>query len=280
MSSVFAPVDRASLPLEQRPVASNLVDLSSLKQVREVPFPHAISLQFIAPESYAELCDSFPTCPPSTGPTGFSLYWGDEGYARLLEEQPAWQELFNTFHSQQFIEWAKDQFAHVWEEDGCKINLAEARYVPYREDRIDKERATLRKVEHAPHELWVRMDIHQGQTGYDRGIHVDHARRLISMLIYLCDHTENQMVGGELFLHTGALPRLDDRPERITPRHSLMVAFPCSPRSYHSVSRITSTGVPRNYIQVHISSSVDIWPRDPTPWNWRRKLRFLRQRFM
>lgn len=138
-----------------------------------------------------QLCRSIPTCPPSTGPTGFSLYWGDEGYARLLDEQPAWQELFNTFHSQQFIEWGREQFAQVWGEAGCKIDLSSARYVPYREDRIDKERVSLRKIEYEPQELWVRMDIHQGQIGYDRGVHVDHARRLISMLIYLCDHTEN-----------------------------------------------------------------------------------------
>src|SRR6266498_507324 len=228
------------------------------------PFPHVVHPQFIAPEYYAELCDSFPSCPPSTGPTGFSLYWGDEDYTRLLDERPAWRALFNTFHSQQFIDWGRKQFATVWDEAGCKITPSEARYVPYREDRIDKERATLRKVEHEPHELWVRMDIHQGQLGYDRGVHVDHARRLISMLIYMCDHTENQMMGGELFLHSGSKPQ-SNRPTRITPRHNLMVAFPCTARSYHSVSEIRSMVVPRNYIQVHISSSVDIWPREATP---------------
>lgn len=278
MSLVLEPTASAVLPREQRSGARNLVDLVNLDEVSGVPFPHVVHPQFIAPEAYAELCRSFPICPPSTGPTGFSLYWGDKDYTRLLEEHSVWRELFNTFHSQQFIEWGKEQFAEVWKEAGCKINLSEARYVSYREDRIDKERATLRKIEHAPHELWVRMDIHQGQMGYDRGVHVDHARRLISMLIYMCDHTENQMIGGELFLHSGPRQRSDGRPERITPRHNLMVAFPCTARSYHSVSRITSMVVPRNYIQVHISSSVDIWPREATPWSWRRKLGSLKNR--
>jgi len=189
----------------------------------------------------------------------------------------AWRALFNTFHSQQFIDWGKEQFATVWGAAGCKINLAKARYVPYREDRIDKERATLRKVEHESHELWVRMDIHQGRLGYDRDVHVDHARRLISMLIYMCDHTENQMIGGELFLHAGGKQQ-SDRPIRITPQHNLMVAFPCTARSYHSVSEITTMAVPRNYIQVHISSSVDIWPREATSGNWRRKLKSIKRR--
>lgn len=248
--------------------------------LRADPFPHLVHPQFIDPSSYAELCSSFPNCPPSTGPTGFSLYWGDEGYTRLLDQQPAWRALFNTFHSQQFIDWGKEQFAPFWKEGRCRINLGDARYVSYREDRIDKERATLRKVEHEPHELWVRMDIHQGQMGYDRGIHVDHARRLISMLIYMCDHSDNRMVGGQLFLHAGARQQRDETPVCVTPRHNLMVAFPCTAQSFHSVARITSMAVPRNYIQVHISSSVDIWPREPAPWSLRQKLGNLKRRII
>lgn len=239
------------------------------------PFPHVLHPEFITPALYQELCRSFPVCSPSTGPTGFSLYWGDEEYTQLLKQQPAWQALFDIFQSQRFIDWSREQFAGVWEQAGCKIQLSEVRYVSYREDRIDKERATLRKVEHKPHELWVRMDIHQGPMGYDRDIHVDHARRLISMLIYMCDQTENQMVGGELFLHPGPEEKAETR---ITPRHNLMVAFPCMSRSYHSVSPITAASVPRNYIQVHISSSVDIWPREAASSKWRLRFKSLKRR--
>lgn len=251
-----------------------ICDLTQL-DLKVHPFPHVVHPQFITPAFYQKLCRSFPKCPPSTGPTGFSLYWGDEKYRRLLTQEPAWQALFDTFHSQRFIDWGRHQFATVWEKAGCKIPLSEARYVSYCEDRIDKERATLRRVEQEPHELWVRMDLHQGQIGYERGVHVDHARRLISMLIYMCDHTENQMSGGELFLHGGPEQKAE---MRITPRHNLMVAFPCTSRSYHSVSAITTARVPRNYVQVHISSSVDIWPREAAAPNWRLRLRSLTRR--
>jgi 2-oxoglutarate-Fe(II)-dependent oxygenase superfamily protein len=255
-------------------VATSVCALRDFKLQVE-PFAHVIRDQFIAPEIYRQLCQSFPTCPPSTGPTGFSLYWGDKDYQQLLDAQPAWQALFNTFHSQQFIDWCRRQFATVWDEDGCLIDLSHARYVPYREDRIDKERATLRRIEHEPDELWIRMDIHQGQMGYDRPVHLDHARRLMSMLVYMCDHNENQMVGGELFLHDSKRQQANQA-ARITPRHNLMVAFPCTPRSYHSVSAITSMVRPRNYIQVHISSSVDVWPREAVP-RWRRTFPFLKR---
>lgn len=249
----------------------------SLHEVKSEPFPHVIHEGFIEPEHYRQLTRTFPICPPSTGPTGFSLYWGDEDYQRLLEHEPAWRALFETFHSQRFIEWAREQFADVWQRDGCVIDLSRARYVPYREDRIDKERGRLRQIEHEPHELWVRMDIHQGRLGYCRPKHLDHARRLVSMLIYMCDQTQNQMTGGELLLH-GPNPN-GEAPTQINPRHNLMVAFPCSNRSQHSVSKIISAAAPRNYLQVHLSSSVDVWPRRGNPPIWRRAISSLKRRF-
>ena len=228
--------------------------------VKTEPFAHVFRESFIEPELYRQLQRTFPSCHPGKSPTGYSLYWGEPDYQRLLEAELAWQALFDTFHSQAFIEWGAAQFAEEWRRGKCKINPEEARYVPYREDRIDKERATLRKIVHEPQELWVRMDIHQGRLGYSRPVHLDHARRLISMLVYFCDHTENQMSGGELFLHG---PDSDvQNPTRIVPRHNTMVAFPCSNDSQHSVSKITAAAAPRNYIQVHISSSVDIWERE------------------
>ncbi|MFL6253614.1 MAG: polysaccharide pyruvyl transferase family protein [Pyrinomonadaceae bacterium] len=237
--------------------ALSICDLTCL-EVNGRPFPHVLHEQFIKPEHYRQLVESFPACPPTPEPTGYSLFWGDEGYQRLLDEHAAWRALHGTFHQQRFIDWAAEQFAPIWRESGCAIDLSRARYVPYKEDRIDKARTSLRRVEHAPEELFVRMDIYQGRVGYGRSIHVDHRRRLVSMLIYMCDPME----GGELLLHTGAKQRwYGARPTRVAPRHNLMVAFPCSSRSHHSVSPIVSQDAPRNYIQVQISSSVDVWDK-------------------
>ncbi len=262
------PIAEIALP------EATVCDLS-WQTIEPQPFPHVFHQQFIEPRRYAQLCETFPTCPPKIGPTGFSLYWGDKGYQQLLEEQPVWRDLFNTFHSQRFITWCCEQFANVWQGAGCNIDLAKAHYVPYREDRVDKERAHLRQVIHEPQELWVRMDIHQGRVGYDRPVHLDHARRLMSMLIYLCDADEIEMKGCDLLLHSGKSGGVSST-TRITPRHNLMVAFPCAATSYHSVSAITAQRTPRNYIQVHISSSVDIWPRPSIP-RWRRVLTTLKQ---
>ena len=261
---------KPAIQLEQE----GICDLSQ-HRLTESPFPHVQINNFIASRQYAQLRKSFPTCPPRVGPTGYSLYWGDEAYEQLLNTQPEWRDLFNAFHSQNFVDWCRQQFLEVWERDACLIDLSDARYVPYCEDRIDKERGALRKVEHEPEKLWVRMDIHQAQPGYDRPVHLDHARRLVSMLIYVCDQTENEMVGGELFLYSN---KKGSSPVKVSPQHNRMIAFPCSPGSYHSVSKIMAQRSPRNYIQVHLSSSVDVWPREPIPV-WRRMLGKVKQTF-
>jgi hypothetical protein len=114
------------------------------------------------------------------------------------------------------------------------------------------------------------MDIHQARDGYFRLQHVDYPRRLVSMLIYFCDHDENRMVGGELLLHDQNPQRRE--PTRIAPRHNLMVSFPCTNNSLHSVATLTSATAPRNYVHVFISSSQEVWPRNAAPPLWRRAL--------
>lgn len=240
------------------PARTEVCDLS-IGPLIETPFEHVLHEQFIAPEAFAQLRDTFPTCPPASGPTGYSMYWGDPGYDQLLAEQPVWRALFETFHSQRFIDWGIKQFAGIWERDHCKIDLSNARYVPYLEDRTDKDLPQLRKVVHAPGELWVRMDIYQGRVGYHRNIHRDWKRRLVSMLIYFCDADDHGMVGGELLLHKNGWNRWAKPAATVIPRENLMVAFPCTNRSHHSVPAIRSMERPRNYMQVHISSSVDAW---------------------
>src|SRR5262249_16719721 len=114
-----------------------------------------------------------------------------------------------------------------------------------------------------PEELWVRLDIHQALPGYHRVRHVDHRRRVISMLIYLCDADECGMVGGDLVLHGNRkrwwqVGRSND--QIVRPRHNLMAAFPCYAESIHSVPEIVRQTKPRNYVQIHVSSSYDAWP--------------------
>ena len=222
------------------------------------PFPHVLAHDYLDARSYRALASSFPDCAPNSGPTGYTCFWGDPDYDALIAGNPAWAALFRRFHSQAFVAQALAQFAGTFEAE-CLVDLSHASYVPYRESRAEKEQATLAPGPHAPEKLWVRLDIMQGRIGYERRPHLDHARRAVSLLLYLSDAAETDMMGGELVLHAanGAPAAI------IPPRHNLMVMFPCTPGSVHSVRPILSQRSPRNFIQVTLSSSVDLWRRAP-----------------
>jgi hypothetical protein len=237
--------------------ASQTLDLD-IAPVKRRPFEHISKDEFVDPEVYEELVRTFPECPPSTGPTGHSYYWGDEEYDRLTGENPAWKAFFDAAQSQEYVDHCVSQFAETWEKDGCLIDLSKATYVRWPESREDKERRYI-ETELAPHELYVRLDIHQGLVGYDRTVHVDHRRRLTSMLVYFCDADEQGLEGGELLLHS-KLGRFHPTRKKVKARHNLMVGFPCSPKSLHSVPEIRAQKGPRNFVQIQVSSSVDAWP--------------------
>ena len=231
-----------------------------IAQVRRQPFPHIVKDNFVAPELYQALRRSFPDCPPNSGPTGYSYFWGDAEYEKLMAGSPAWKALFDATQSQAFIDYCVRQFGEVCAEADCTIDLGKARYVAYCESRADKERRYLPKVEHEPHELWVRTDILQGRTGYSRQSHLDHRRRLLGLLVYFCDAEENEMQGGELVLHAhdGQADPAND--VVFKPRHNRLIGFACTNDSFHSVPKILSQKAPRNFIQIGVSSSVDAWP--------------------
>ena len=235
--------------------------------VRAEPFPHVLADRWLDPALYEALRASFPECPPASGPTGFTLFWGDPDYDRLIAENPAWRGFFEHFHSQAFVDYALSTFAEAVQSE-ARHDLSRARYIPYRESRADKERERLAPNGHAPDDLWVRVDIMQGRLGYDRGPHLDHRRRALSMLIYFCDADEAGLDGGDLVLHGR-----DGETVAIRPRHNRMVMFPCVAASLHSVTPIQSQKAPRNFVQVILSSSVELWGgKTPRPPLWRRAL--------
>lgn len=252
---VLATGGRAAV--RSRPVdASHAFDLR-LVPVETRPFAHIVREGFLRPDLYAALSETFPDPPPSVSPSGHALYWGDPAYDQLLAEHACWRELFDACQSPAFVEYVLAQFADAFAR--CLVDLGRATFVRYQESRADKERRHLQNPLHRPEELWVRMDLHRGHRGYDRGIHVDHRRRLMTMLIYFCDAREARMLGGSLVLEPSALGFPRHRRKVVVPAKNRMAMFACSADSFHSVPPILFTTQHRRYIQIHLSSSVDVW---------------------
>jgi len=233
-----------------------MIPLPELKLLSK-PFPHVAHEGFLPTDVYKELCRTFPECPTQDSPTGYSLFWGNEPYEKLMATNAAWKSLFDTVQSQEFVDYAIRQFGDACREGGCLVDLSKAKYVSYQESVEDKNSPQIKKVTLAPEELFVRMDILQGQLGYYRSTHVDWRRRLITFLVYFCSADENGIDGGDLVLRGSGI----GQKVIVRPSLNLMAGFPCTNNSLHSVSRMKKLTTPRNYIQIHVSSSVDAWPK-------------------
>jgi len=218
-----------------------------------VPFEHVCVDDFLPGPLFAELAATFPECPQATGPTGFTIHPGDAEFDALMRGSDAWHAFWQACDSQAFTDFMLRQFGECFAREAV-VDLAHARHVHYVESRADKERRHLARVEHADDELWVRFDLMQGRVGYQRSVHVDHRRRAATMLLYFTDGDPPGAEGGELLLHGRA-----GAATKIAPRRNRLVMFACHNASWHSVSPIVRQREPRNFIQVTLSGSIDLW---------------------
>lgn len=236
-----------------------MIDLS-VRPVRATPFEHVVVENFLPADLYTQLRDRYPECKGVVG-TRLSLFPGDPDYDALLASDPAWREAHDAFCSQAFLDYCRDQFAEVWAREGCAIDWAKARYVPFVEPREFKELRHIPDPKPDPHALFVRMDMLQGGSDYSLVPHLDHRRRLASLLMYFSDAAEARMEGGDFQLHRAENGAPGEVVDTIRPRQNLMIAFASSNRSFHSVSLVGETArAPRRFVQVQVSSSIDAWP--------------------
>lgn len=231
------------------------------------PFDHVCSDDFLPPDLFAELASTFPECPSASGPTGFTIHAGDPEFDHLMRTNTAWREFQAACDGPPFVAFVLRQFAERFS-SAAAADLSQARHVRYVESRADKERRHLAHPLHPADALWTRFDLMQGRVGYTRARHLDHRRRAATMLIYFTDAVASETIGGDLLLHDA---ERGSAATVVTPRANRLVMFPCCNASFHSVSTIVQQSRPRNFLQVTLSSSVDLWP--PLPQGLGARLR-------
>jgi hypothetical protein len=220
---------------------------------------------------FAQLAAAFPTCPAASGPTGFTIHRGDPEFVAVMAASPEWSALYAQCNSPEFVAALAQLFAA--EIDAvCTIARSKLRWADHIETRAEKESGRLTGQSLPPEALHVRFDFMEGRESYTRAPHLDHRRRLATMLLYFNAPGDESYSGGDLLLHEpgGALV------SQIEPKANRAVLFPCSPRSWHAVEPVRAVKVPRRFVQLSVSSCHELWP-DETPWH-RRAARWLRRK--
>lgn len=239
--------------------------------------------------------DAFKTTAEETGSlgsragkgTGFDIYRGDPAYDVLMARSEVWRAFDQWINSPAFVEKYLELFGPDGEAMGIAADIDPARYdrsfIEPRETLT--EHATLgerigavtRKFtrgfrQKQPVDLFSRLDITRSLGGYAKPPHCDRPNRLCSLIVYFSDAEATGLDGGDLLIFKAKRPGpiIDaprhPRPEDVDivatlkPRENLAVFFPCCNTSYHGVTAVTSSGVPRDFLYINISArSESLW---------------------
>lgn len=273
----------------------------SATDVRPAPFPHVVSPAILPPDLYRRLKADWPTQAEfdqaaadsgSTGSragkdSGFDIYRGDRIYDAVLARSDAWRAFDAWINSPAFIAKYQELFGAHAKDIGISVDIGHSSYNrDYHEPRdVLTAGATLKeKVGLAAHkltrglntrrqvDLFTRLDITRGLSGYAKPPHTDRPNRLCSLIIYFVDAEETGLEGGSLKIFQLKKPAsATDSPRHptadevevvaeLTPKENLGIFFPCCNHSYHGVAAITSAGIPRDFLYINISGQVlDLW---------------------
>lgn len=235
------------------------LDLGTLQKA-DTPFPHIVVDNVLPSEFYAALDASYPQCPVASGPTGYTIHAGDELFETVITGNSAWRELYAYCCSRPFL----DQMIVLFEseiERSCLVCADDFYQVDHIESRADKERKATSSPQYPAEAVFTRFDFMQGKNSYARAPHLDHRRRLATMLVYFDAPGPDTHQGGDLILHDASGSAVTHVP----PAANRAVLFPCSERSWHSVSSVYNCRRPRRFVQVALSSERDLWPDAQLP---------------
>lgn len=233
-----------------------MLAIDALKSdIEAAPFPHVVADAIFPPETYARLSQSYPVCPPASGPTGFTIHRGDAEFDAVMAANPDWRDLFDYCNSDAFVQSMAILFADEIDRS-CHVERDAIHFADHIETRREKETVRIDNPQLPAEAMFVRFDFMQGMKSYARTAHLDHRRRLATLLIYFDTPSPETFSGGDLVLHE----RSSEPVERISPKANQAVFFPCSERSWHSVDAVTQCISPRRFLQISVSSCHDIWP--------------------
>lgn len=258
------------------------------------PFPHIMASPFLDPSFYARLKAEFPRdeiFDQNTilgGRTGRDLYAGDDLYESFMRESPAWSEFRQFIDSQDYVDWIIELFGDQLENCACrakKQSIHYQRWIEKREilaetpGRLKRVVAKAKKrlgIEETntgpPDEMFVRLDIAQASTGYEKVVHCDRPNRLSSMLIYFTNKEDIEMEGGDFSVHRHRkdlpITKYDRHPPKqdvetvstMSPKENLGGVFLCCNNSYHSASAVTKSNGYREFVYISVASRArSVW---------------------
>jgi hypothetical protein len=243
------------------------------KQVIAHPYPHVAVNGFLPDHILDQLDKDFPSVSAAERAanakkgTGKDVLWVEPKFWELMARSAIYRELNDYLNSTAFMEWGLGLYSHHLEKGltkhNCSVDPKKAFFEFYPEAmEVAKKSFGIyrnRKLgidtpsDHDNNRIFSRLDfVHGLNRIYWKGAHEDFPHRILGILIYLDDLTEES--GGEFELYSPSWSPAG----KILPKRGMMLShFSGWDRAIHGATLLNSTANPdikRRYIHIQLSA--------------------------
>jgi hypothetical protein len=241
------------------------------KLVEAHPYPHMVMPNFLPQQLIDQLDKDFPVMKEKIKGTYKSLLGEMPEYQTLIQNSAAYRALHEYVNSTAFFEWGMTLYhefllkGHL--HHNCSVDPRKAfwEYYPESHHKLQQEvrMMTERKqgknlpAGHNNNRIFTRIDFTHGfNNDYYHGIHQDLPNRIMGILIYLDDMTEESGGAFELY-HNGK-----DLVKKMYPKRNLAMSHMNGwVQGYHAGAKLCSKENPniqRRFIQIQLAAHQSI----------------------
>ena len=197
--------------------------------------------------------------------SGWDLFKGESEWD-LVFGQEGWKDVKEKLNSQKFITKILDFFSEELARNG--LNVGGQKLVEFDELGANQQCQTLKWSRNHNDEVFTRIEFESPDGSTLRIPHVDHARRLIDAVFFMCDGVDDGIEGGEFGLWEDEEYANDRKPHKcrlvklLLVKANSMYVFLNANNAFHALTAMTESVGSRRWIYFSISSKYNFWRYD------------------
>lgn len=243
------------------------------------PSPYIIIEDVLSKEIYNKL--KFPKLKKRLNTrSGWDLFKGEKEWEEFFSK-PYWNDLKNKLESKKFIETIIKQFETEIKLESRIKNPLKFQIIDYIENPAQQQRMYLRGTKKSPKEnkYFLRFDLQASDGTTLRVPHVDHCRRIVGGVYFLCDPEKEGIEGGEFGLwrdnqfNNDRIPHDCEMVKKLPIRDNTMYVFLNSNSGFHGPNEMKKCMGMRKWIYFSISMKENVWPFEGEGYSLKERIK-------
>ena len=214
--------------------------------------------------------------------SGWDLFKGEKKWDEFFS-QDYWRTLKDTIESKEFVKKVISQFEDEINAESRIKNPKDFSIIDFIENPAQQQRMYLtgNKKVLEKNEYLLRFDLQASDGTTLRVPHVDHCRRIVGGVYFLCDPKEEGITGGEFALWNDKKFNNDRKPhdcemvKKLPIKANTMYIFLNSNKGFHGPNEMTKCEGMRKWIYYSISKKQNVWPFDGENYSLKERIKDL-----